>query len=449
MGRLACFAAATIFLFIACADDPAATGGFDGFTAAEWKKVLTHSPLPALPADPSNRHADDARAAAFGQQLFFEKGYSGPLVVGDDGKNGGLGQAGERGKVACVACHSPRGWFDDNGRSNPNNVSLGADWTTRNDPALVNVSFYEFFGWAGKWDTLWMQFTATPENAVMGGTRLGIAHLVYDRYRDAYNAIFSPPLDPALDPKASDSGRFPPAGKPKKAGDPDGPWEKMSADDQRIVNTILANCGKAVEAYERRLLSRNAPFDRYAVGDAGALGAAAKRGLSLFIGKAACDACHAGPFFTDQLFHVTGVAQEGPHVPATDDAHYADLKALLASPFRSDGAFSDDPAWGRHKLAALSTAAPAEADKGMFRTKNLREIAMTAPYMHTGAYATLRDVVDFYDQGGDASGFQGTKDPKLRPLSLSEQEKQDLVEFLKALTGDPVPAELAKDPASP
>jgi cytochrome c peroxidase len=424
----------------ACTDD---TQLVDGFTAAEWRKIRTLSPLPAVPPDPSNRYADDPRAAALGQKIFFEKGFSGPIVVADDGRNGGLGQVGETGKVSCATCHSAQnGWFDDNHRSQPDNVSLGLTWTTRNDPSLVNVAFYEWFGWGGRWDTLWMQFTATPESPVIGATRLGIARLMYRKYRDEYNAVFSPPLPADLDDETGDPARFPPAGKPKRSPqDPDGPWEKMAEADRQIVNRILVNCGKAVAAYQRRLVSRNAPFDRYVAGEPSALTPAQKRGLKLFISKAACDACHSGPFFTDQIFHVTGVPQAGEHVPATDLGRYTDQAPLFTSPFSAAGPYSDDPVWGQARLTRLGPIT--EADRGKFRTKNLRQIERTGPYMHTGALRTLKEVVEFYNVGGGDSGVP--KDPKMVPLNLTPAEVEDLVEFLKSLTGEPVAPDLLRE----
>ena len=96
---------------------------------------MLQSPLPAVPADSTNAYADDAAAAVLGQRLYFDRSYSGPLTVGNDGTNGGLGDAGVSGLVACVSCHgSVTG--DDN-RSTPNNVSLGTDFGTRNAPMCL------------------------------------------------------------------------------------------------------------------------------------------------------------------------------------------------------------------------------------------------------------------------------------------------------------------------
>ena len=437
----------------ACGDDggdggDGGTGLVDGFTAAEWAKIRTLGPIGAPPPDTTNRFADDAAAATFGQRIFFEHGYSGPLQVGDDGQNGSLGAMGETGKVACASCHIPSSWFMDS-RSNPDATSIGARWTPRNAPSMVNVAFYDWFGWGGKQDSMWMQGSTSHESADnTAGNRLAYAHLLYAKYRADYDAIFPVPLDAALDPSAPDAARFPPSGKPKAtAADPDGPWELMTSDDRAIVNTIISNTGKALAAYERKLVSGNAPIDRYAGGDYTALDASARRGLKLFIGKAGCIECHAGVALTDNAFHCTGVLQAiGTNVPATDTGRYDDVTRVLTSSFNGAGAFSDDAAAGAAKLAGL---AQNDADQGRFRTKALRNVAETAPYMHNGSLTTLEEVVELYDRGGEDNGFTGMKDPLMVPLNLSSAEKTDLVEFLKALTGDEIPEALRTDTSAP
>jgi cytochrome c peroxidase len=397
------------------------------------------SPLGAVPADTTNKFADDAGAAKFGQRLFFEKGNSGPLVVGTDTDPNALGKVGDTGKVHCATCHDPKSWFNDN-----KPLSLGIKYTGRNDPSVINVAFYEYDGWGGRADHLWTQAIASLEGA-QAANRLAIAHLVYAKYKPDYEALFGM-MDPDLNPASPNAARFPPAGKPKaNAMAPDGPWEMMAAADQKIINTILANVAKTIEAYQRLLVSRNAPFDQYVAGNYAAISAAAKRGLGLFIGKAACDACHSGSFFTDQDFHVTGVPQTGDHVPMMDLGHYTDLGGLIANPFNGAGAFSDDPAEGMKDFMELGM--PADKDKSAFRTKNLRQIAMTGPYMHTGQLATLTDVINFYNMGGGTVGVP--KDPKMVPLNLTMSETSDLVEFLNSLTGDPVTGALTMDTSAP
>ena len=434
----------------AACDDTEAGDLVDGtFTDVEWAQVQVLGPFPEIPKDPTNKYADDPRAAAFGQRLFFDLSYSGPLTIGDDGTNGSPGAVGETGKVGCTTCHVPDAWWTDD-RADANATSLGVAYTARNAPTLVNVAYYKFFGWGGKQDSMWNQAAGSPESKDnTGGNRLAYAHMVFAKYRADYDGIFEVPLDPALDPAAPDAARFPAAGKPKSMPtDPDGPWELMAEADRQIVVRIMSNCGKSIAAYERLLVSRDTRLDRYLSGEFAALDASEKRGLKLFVGKAACSSCHAGPTMTNNDFHVTGVPQAvGDHVPAQDDGRYTDVGKLLVNTFRGDGEFSDDKTVGAEKLAGLMQRA---SDTGKFRTKGLRGASETGPYMHNGSLPTLADVVHLYNLGGGPEGsFAGDKDEKIVPLNLDVQEEADLVAFLKTLVGEPVPAELRRDTSAP
>ncbi len=403
----------------------------DGFTSVEWKTIQGMSPLPALPTDTTNKYADNPAAAQLGHKFFFEPAYSGALVVGDNGMNGGLGAVGDTGKVSCSSCHQPDYHFADN-RSKPNNVALGANYNTRNAPSMLNSAYYDWYTWAGRLDSNWAQGATAPESGDLAGNRCGVAHLLWNKYKDEYNAIFDDKLPTSLDPAAADAARFPPACKPKAPGAADGPWEMMAAADQQAVLRIMSNWGKALAAYERKLVSGNAPFDKYVAGDLQAISASAKRGLKLFIGEAFCVQCHAGPIFTDQKFHNLGVPQTGPNVPMVDNGRFQDIPKLLANPYLGTSAFSDDQAAGHKKLDGVTADATLT---GCFRTKDLRGVAGTAPYYHDGVFATLDDVVNFYSQGG-GTPVMGTKDEKIKPLNLTDQQKADLVEFLKSLSGD-------------
>jgi cytochrome c peroxidase len=231
----------------------------------------------------------------------------------------------------------------------------------------------------------------------------------------------------------------------------------MTEDDRLRVLRIMCNQGKMVATYESKLISRNAPFDRYVAGDESALdlggdparGAKAKRGLRLFITKAGCANCHTGPFFTDQKFYNIGVAQLGPNVPMTDEGRFKELKALnttdvMKRPCGPTGPFSDDPSqpWD-------GDLTERDELKGAFRTGSLRNISQSAPYMHNGALASLRDVVEFYNRGGDETGFVGTKHPRMLPLGLSPAEIDEIVEFLLTLTGESIPEEYTSMPTLP
>ena len=168
-------------------------------------------------------------------------------------------------------------------------------------------------------------------------------------------------------------------------------------------DVTIDRIGEAIAAYERTLLTPNTPYDRYLMGEKKALSPSAQKGFLLFKGKARCVLCHSGALLTDQSYHNLGVPQMG--TLSTDVGRYA---------------ISHDP-----------------ADKGKFRTSPLRNVALTSPYMHDGAFKTLKQVVDFYNKGGGKSPFK-TKDPLLQPLHLTKQEKIELVDFLLALNGETV-----------
>ncbi len=389
------------------------------------------SPLPDVPADSTNAFADNALAAALGQRFFFDEKFSGALKVASD-----LGAIGDTQKVSCKTCHLGSAVTLDDGRA----LSLGTDNHTRNSPALVNSSYYTWTNWGGRFSAQWELPVGVVENGLtMNGNRLALAHRIFKEYKAEYEAAFATTLTPEI---GTDAGRFPPSGKPKPAptvANPtpaDGPWETMTAGDKAIINRILANYSKALQAYTRKLVSKEAPFDAFMAGDDGAIGEAAKNGADLFAGKAGCIKCHGGTTFSDQGFHVLGVPG------AADDGRFKDVPGLLTSIFNRDGEFSDDKNTG--KLAGL-TNPPAESLKGAFRTPSLRGVALTAPYMHAGQKATLSDVIDFYAVAGTVATGSG----ELSPFAITPQEKADLVAFLGTLSGKPVADALLVDTAKP
>jgi cytochrome c peroxidase len=208
---------------------------------------------------------------------------------------------------------------------------------------------------------------------------------------------------------------------------------------------VYANFGKSVEAYERLLVDKSSKFDRFLAGNETELSASALRGAKLFVGKAACNECHSGPMMADNKFHNHGVPQHGTKVPATDRGRYAGIPQLLADEFNTAGQYSD-----MNKADRWSALHSVDADVGAFKTPTLRNVSKTGPYMHTGGFANLWDVVNWYNQAAGTDGFSGTREAaSLVPLKLTNEEMADLVEFLKALDGDPLPDALTRAPALP
>jgi cytochrome c peroxidase len=203
-------------------------------------------------------------------------------------------------------------------------------------------------------------------------------------------------------------------------------------------------------AYQRRLVSRDAPFDTFAAGlregDAerlGALGPAAQRGLKLFVGEANCRLCHSGPNFTDGEFHNIGVPPSGGGLPL-DPGRYRGVPVLQRDAFRADGPFSDDrdgPAARRARVVANGPD-----NWGRFKTPSLRNAAETAPYMHQGQLATLEDVLRFYSTLEDAVQLDHHREQVLRPLNLTDQQLADIRAFIESLTGRPLPETLTRPP---
>jgi cytochrome c peroxidase len=425
-------------------------------TAACEKGPLTDDEMTRLrdftlaadpPADTSNMFAGDLKAAQLGKLLFFDGRYSGPLQAPYNAGwkiNGALGAAGASGTVSCSACHDPASGGADT-RSRPVATSLGSAYTGRNAPTVINAAYslhWQF--WDGRADSLWSQALGPPEGgAECNSNRLKVVHFLHDHddYRTKYEEVFG--LG-SLD----DVPSFPAEGMPGKtpgcqsgdATEPAGDAYDCIQDDAVYaeINTIYANFGKAIGAYERLLVStafKPSPFDDFMAGNSEAMSPAAVRGARLFVGRAGCAECHTGHTFTDFDFHNIGAPQAGEYARPVDDGRYGGLGALTANMFNRKGDFSDDKTDTAY-LQELMGDAPVSL-KGKFKTPSLRNVAKTAPYMHDGVYATLWDVVNHYNFGGVTGNYEGERDPAIAPLLLTDAELGDLVEFLRALDDGP------------
>jgi len=342
------------------------------FTDAELRAILRHGPWPApWSADPSNRASGNPEAIELGERLFFEPRLS------------------PSGKVLCATCHVPyRGFQDSRARA------FGLAEVDRNTPSIYNVRYNRWFGWDGAGDSLWAQ-SVRPilEAREMGGSQAQAAALLRGdaELSCRYEKVFGVP------PPASDEA-------------------------------VLAGIGKALAAYQETIATGRTSFDDFRDalerGDrisAALYPPAAQRGLQIFVGKGGCGACHAGPAFSNGEFHDTGV----PAVISGGDAdpgRGGGIRKLQANPFNLLGRYDDDQS-GRSAAQTLRVSLE-QRNFGEFRVPSLRNVALTAPYMHNGSVASLADVVRRHPVPG-------------RP-HLGEEESADLIAFLESLTESPV-----------
>lgn len=410
-----------LLVIVAAAGYVAWTQGIFGNGTHQWDaaelrvlRSLSLDALPPLPPDPSNAVADDPRAAALGEAIFFDTRFS------------------ANGQFACATCHQPDKYFTD---GLPKAQAMGS--TPRHTPTLVGVAYQPWFYWDGRRDSQWAQALTPMEAAVeQGGNRTHFAHLIADHYAEEYAAIFGPLPDVSQLP--ADAG---PVADPIQAA----AWESMRAEDQETVNRIFANMGKALAAYQRQILPGRSRFDDYvraaADGDQAAMSALLTAeevaGLRIFIGKGNCTECHNGPLFTNGSFHNNGIpAEEGVNL---DVGRVGGVKEALADPFNCLGAFSD----AGPDDCAETRFAKTEGDEliGSFKTPTLRNVANTAPYMHKGTFADLDAVLAHYNAAPLA--FPGHSD--LRPLELDQTEIAQLKAFLNTLSADAEVGKIAEE----
>lgn len=431
-------------VFIGCAQEDKETL-FSDTEIAIIKTLIYQAPA----GEASNQYVNNSDAATLGQKFFWDTQFSGAIGVtgnrtvagsivnGSVVATGGPADysAGQARKISCATCHAPSfGWADNT--SIPNNVSLGTSFTNRNSPTVLNTSFNTYSTWTGSTDSVW----AVMRPGVEGPTtqnfhRYGVAYVICNsdgapatdgNYRASYLAIFGNPATAcAL------------VGTAPTAANQYGKtiYDLMDAVTEKpLIDAVFANFGKAIGAYEHLLVSKNSAFDQWAEGNENAMSASQKRGLKLFIGKGNCVRCHSGPNFSDGSFHNLGVPQIGGALGVLDDGRYtgiADLTTGANSTFNNNSTFNATPSVNR--VSGLSRT---DADTGKFKTPTLRSVNKTPPYFHNGTFNSLWDVVNFYNFAGNAGNFPGTKDPILTTRRMTNEEMEDLVNFLKALEGE-------------
>jgi cytochrome c peroxidase len=452
------------------------------FSTSEWHRVEALANLGEPELDGSNKYIKNPAAIRLGHRLYYDADLSGPATWVDVLGRETPSHRAEKGApvhVACSTCHDPAHGGGDI-TSRPGNVSIGAGSYDVNGQQTLNAAHYKLLYWNGRADSLWSQAAQVMESGVsMNGNRIAIVRTVATKYRAAYEAIFRDAagnLEPLPDLPATLT-----AGKPGDAA-----FDALPEADRAIINRAYTNIAKAIGAYEFELASRDSDFDKYVNGESNgpdaprvALSPAAVRGLKLFVGRASCIDCHNTPLFSDSAFHNIGVPQRGAGVPTVADCPagspkcdcvtgkvvpgqsclpwgaFAGLFRLAAAvpgpnSLRRDGEFSDLDPGSKAALTAQyqAQAMPSQDSIGAWRTPSLRDVAITAPYMHDGIYRTLDEVVAHYDGGGTAES-PGKKAVELKPLLLSHQDRTDLVEFLQTLTGHPVTPALHLPPEGP
>jgi cytochrome c peroxidase len=376
---LCMFGGTALLMAFAAMPCPAADGlGLDGI---EIKRLIQHGPWPtALSRDPSNAVSGHPAAIALGQRLFFDARLS------------------VNGAVACASCHVPtRGWTDGRSRG------LGLADVDRNTPTVLDVSLHRWFSWDGRADSLWSQsLKPIIDPREMGASGRHVATLMRG--------------DPALACLYAKAFGAAPSREPERA---------------------LVHAGKALAAFLETIRSGRTPFDDFR--DALARGntevasrfpPAARRGARIFVGRGRCNVCHVGPAFTNGEFHDVGVPYAlGPG--RVDAGRWEGIKQVRADRFNLLGPWSD----ARADAVSVKTrhVEGTPASFGQFKTPSLRNLGHTAPYMHDGRYATLREVVRHYSDL-DMERIHTHGEQLLRPLKLSEAESDDLVAFLESLT---------------
>jgi cytochrome c peroxidase len=392
-------------LFLAMATTLSAADRNDGWTAEEIAKIsdLSLRRLEALAPDATNRFADDEGAAALGRELFFDSRLS------------------ANGSVSCASCHQPNRDFQD---SMP--LAHGVGTTNRRTMPIAGTARNPFLFWDGRKDSQWSQALGPLESAVEhGGTRAQYAHVVAGNYKPSYERVFG---------SLPDLRRVPASAGPVTDTSAAAAWTSMPETDRDAVTRVFVNIGKAIAAYERTISDSTSRFDRYAdaladTGHApeGILSPDEAAGLRLFIGRANCTQCHNGPLLSNHEFHNTGVPMV--NTLPIDRGRIDGATKVLADEFNCRSRWSDAKADQCPELEFLSAGGP-ELLRA-YKVPSLRGVAERAPYMHAGQFATLDDVVAHYNRAPRAPAGH----TELKPLRLNEREMQQLIAFLRSLSG--------------
>jgi cytochrome c peroxidase len=347
-------------------------GALIGLCISFYANAQELKPLPDLPIFPENPLT--LEKVELGKKLFFDRRLSGD------------------GTMACATCHNP-----ETGYSDALDISLSYPTTKnwRNAPAIINLAYNEVFFWDGRAAGLEEQALFPVMSAFEMNQNLDFLEeelKEVPEYVKAFQEVFGGEID-----------------------------------RERV--------GMALAAFQKTIISKDSPLDKYLSGDTNALSAVQKEGYDIFIGKGQCILCHSGPNLTDNKFYNTGVPE---NKAVLNDARIAATRRFTAkvSGYKAYRTLTEDP--GRYLVTKD------RKDWKAFRTPALRELARTGPYMHNGVFSTIEEVIAFFNKGG---GDDANKSPLLQPLNLSDDERLALEVFLlEALKGELV---IVKTPEVP
>jgi len=331
------------------------------------------------------------------------------------------------GEKSCASCHKPDYYFAE-----PQERSTGSAPTMRHAPSLLGAAYRRWLYWDGRRDTLWAQaLTPLETKGEMDNTRTDVVRYVsnHAKYAKPFRQLTG------IEETFKNLDRFPTAAGPYSTNGGKMAWHKMAEQDRNVVNNAFVAVGKIIAAYERTLMPGASRFDEFV----SSLSAQTKdkkallnkdeiAGLKLFISpnKTNCLQCHNGPLFTNEGFHNIAT---GPNKAGVFDYGRAfGLQAALFNPFNCRSHYSDDQTCD-HVVYAQRSELPSTMN-GAFKVPSLRNVAASSPYMHDGRFSDLTQVVAWYLNVPETKDI----DHELQTMTLTKQETQQLIAFLKTLT---------------
>jgi len=342
-------------------------------------KLFGPWPMP-MPEDAGNELSGQSWAQALGNRLFSDTVLSGNQLI------------------SCASCHQQESGFSD---GLP--VAQGVLPHFRNTQGLVNVGYQRWFGWDGGADSLW----AASLRPMLADIEMnGSIDAIANRLRNTHYFI-----------DAMEKARY----------------EVEAVENEQLV--VFA--AKSLAAFQRTLVSTESSFDRYLeavlnddVTAQHGYPVSAKRGMKLFFGEANCHVCHFGPNFSNGEFHDIG-RSFFTGVGKVDPGRFHGIKRVRADRYNLAGDFNTVIV--QSEVQKTTTVKSGQVNFGQWRTPGLRNLINTAPYMHDGSIATLREVVDSYADI-DPARLHTQGESILKPQDWSEQDREDLVDFLKSLS---------------